>query len=165
MNKQISIIVAIAKHNAIGRNNNLLCHVPGDLKRFKQITTGHAIIMGRKTYDSLPRKPLPGRANIVITHNRRFSAPGCSVVHSLNEALALCPKDQESFVIGGHAIFNMFLPYTNKLYITHIYQSFEADVFFPDIDFGRWSVTSEEKIQKHDDCYFDYSFTNYIRRN
>jgi dihydrofolate reductase len=161
--KNISIIVAIARNNAIGRNNELLWHISEDLKRFKRITEGHTVVMGRNTYLSLPKRPLVNRTNIVITDdiNERFD--GCITVHSIEEAVAACPENEECFVIGGGAVYRQFLPIAGKLYITHVHKDFEADTFFPEFDKKIWQLTENEdhaSDEKHD---FSYSFSIYIK--
>jgi dihydrofolate reductase len=133
MNKpKISMIAAVAKNLAIGKNNQLLWHLPEDLKRFKTITQGHAVIMGSKTFESLGR-PLPRRTNIVIAINQDYQAPGAVVAHSIEEAITAAKKyePEEVFVIGGGSIYKQFLPLADKLYITLVDKDFEADTFFP----------------------------------
>ncbi|MCL5666891.1 MAG: dihydrofolate reductase [Patescibacteria group bacterium] len=135
---KISIIAAIAKNRAIGKDNKLLWHIPEDLKRFKALTSGHAIIMGSRTFESLG-KPLPNRTNIVIAKGQDYQAPRCTVAHSIDEALAVgediirpLPADrQEIFIIGGGSIYAQFLPMADKLYLTMVEKEFEADTFFP----------------------------------
>ena len=114
----ISIIVAIASNNAIGKDNDLLWHISDDLKRFKSLTSGHTVIMGRNTWNSLPRRPLPKRRNIVITHDISFSHDGVEVAHSLQEALDMVRNEDEVFVMGGAAIYKLFLPFASNLYVT-----------------------------------------------
>jgi dihydrofolate reductase len=162
--KNISIIVAITDDFAIGLNNDLLCHLPDDLKRFKQITTGHSIIMGKRTYESLPKRPLPNRTNVVISDNRDDQFEGCKTVYSIEEAIDLCGED-ESFIIGGGSIYRQFLPYANKLYLTIIHHKFEADTFFPVVNFEEWSELSNEKHSKNSDNPYDYSYTILMRKN
>ena len=156
--KNISIIVAIAEDFAIGLNNDLLCHLPDDLKRFKQITTGHQIIMGKRTYESLPKRPLPNRINIVISDDRRDVFEGCETVYSIEEALDLCGND-ESFIIGGGSIYKQFLPLANKLYLTIIHHKFIADTFFPTVNYDEWNKLTAEKHLKSEDNPYDYSCT------
>ena len=129
---KISMIAAVAKNLAIGKNNQLLWHLPEDLKRFKQLTSGHAIIMGSKTYESLGR-PLPRRTNIVIAKDPNYKAQGCVVAHSIEEALTEAKKIEpvEIFVIGGGSIYTQFLPLADKLYVTEVAKNFDGDVFFP----------------------------------
>ncbi|HNQ59291.1 MAG TPA: dihydrofolate reductase [Bacteroidales bacterium] len=162
--KPLTIIVAIANRNAIGLNNQMLCHLPDDLKRFKRITMGHNIIMGRKTWESLPKKPLPGRNNIVLSR-RVLQLEGATVVSSLEQALDLCPLNEESFVIGGGALYRLFLPYVDKLYITRIYHDFEADTFFPDFDEKEWQLVMQEDVFPNETNPYRYSYLTYNRKH
>lgn len=152
----ISIIVAIAQNFAIGRNNDLLFHLPNDLKRFKQITTGHPVIMGRNTLLSLPRWPLPHRRNIVITDNPIDQFPGCEVVYSIEEALAAVKDETESFIIGGGAIYRQFYPLAHKLYLTVVERDYEADTFFPEVNYSEWQELARET---HFDESNQFSYT------
>ncbi len=136
MNK-LTIIVAISENNAIGKNNQLLWHLPADLKHFKEITTGHTIIMGRKTYDSIG-KPLPNRRSIVITRSTDLVIDGVEVVNSLNEAIELCKPDEQAFIIGGAEIYNQAMPYVTAIHLTKVHQQYEADAFFPEINPTVW---------------------------
>jgi dihydrofolate reductase len=140
----ISIIVAIAENFAIGKNNQLLFHLPGDLKRFKQITTGKTIIMGRNTLLSLPKWPLPNRRHIVITDKKDDFFPGCEVVFSIDEALEKITNEEEVFIIGGGSVYRQFYPLAAKLYLTLVHKPFDADVFFPEINFSEWDELSRE---------------------
>src|SRR3972149_2923691 len=132
-NKNISIIVAIAENNAIGKNNELLWKLPDDLKRFKKITTGHTVIMGRRTFESLPAGALPNRKNLVISDIPGEVFENCQMAYSIEEALALCDENEEAFVIGGGMIYKHFLPHARKLYITKVHEEFDADTYFPEI--------------------------------
>jgi dihydrofolate reductase len=154
----ISIIVAIAENMAIGKNNDLLWHIPADLKRFKQITSGHPVIMGKKTWESLPRRPLPNRRNIVITDNPGEQIEGCEMAYSIEEAIALCNPEEENFIIGGASVYRQFLPHAHRLYLTFVHKSFEADVFFPEIDFSQWKRISKEDYPP--DELNDFSYSN-----
>lgn len=127
--KKISIIVAIASNNAIGKNNQLLWHVPADMKYFKKITTGHTVIMGKNTFLSLPGGPLVNRRNIVISDDPDDHFKGCVTVNSINEAIELCDEEIECFVIGGASVYRQFLPFATRLYVTKVNKSFEADTF------------------------------------
>ncbi|MDP4183673.1 MAG: dihydrofolate reductase [Bacteroidota bacterium] len=161
--KNISIIVAIARNAAIGKDNNLLFHLSNDLKRFKQITSGHPIIMGRKTLLSLPKWPLPNRTNIVITHHAEIPFPGCIVVPSVEEAIKAVDNEAEAFVIGGESIYRQFYSFANKLYLTLVDQDFEADTFFPEIIFEEWTeVFREEHFDEKNG--FKYTFLNLVRK-
>lgn len=159
----ISIIVAIAENNAIGRQGDLLCHISADLKHFKAVTTGHTVVMGRATYLSLPRRPLPNRRNIVLTTG---TAPieGAEVVHSIDEALAAVQGEEEAFVIGGGQVYRQMLPMADRLYITHIDATFpDADTFFPAIDPEEWTLVSEEKYGSDESNPYPYRFCEYQR--
>jgi dihydrofolate reductase len=159
--KQISIIVAIARNWAIGKDNQLLWHISDDLKRFKRITTGHQVIMGKKTYESLPFRPLKNRTNIVITDDPDEKFEGCITVYSIEEALEYCNDEKESFIIGGGSVYRQFLPYANKLYITLVEKDYEADTFFPVIDFSTWKLIQKEERGPDDKNDFSYSFLVY----
>ncbi len=156
----ISIIVAIAENMAIGKNNDLLWHIPEDLKRFKRITSGHPVIMGKRTYESLPRRPLPNRRNIVITDVKGEELEGCEMAWSIAEAIAKCNPSEENFVIGGASIYKQFLPFADRLYLTWIHKSFDADVFFPEIDYNQWKLTSKEDFDG--DVLNDFAWSNEI---
>ena len=156
----ISIIVAIAENMAIGKNNDLLWHIPEDLKRFKRITSGHPVIMGKRTYESLPRRPLPNRRNIVITDVKGEELEGCEMAWSIAEAIAKCNPSEENFVIGGASIYKQFLRYADRLYLTRIHKSFDADVFFPEIDYSQWKLTSKEDFDG--DELNDFAWSNEI---
>jgi len=136
----LSIIVALASNNAIGKDNDLLWHISDDLKRFKSLTMDHTVIMGRNTWDSLPRRPLPKRRNVVLTHNTDFKAEGADVVHSVDEAMRIVADEEEAFVMGGATLYRQFLPLAQRLYITHVHASFDADVYFPEIDLSRYRL-------------------------
>ena len=159
----ISIIVAIDKNNAIGFNNKLLCHLPNDLKYFKRITSGHTVIMGWRTYKSLPVSPLPNRKNIVICDLLDVSAPGCILVSSIEAARAQCDPAEECFVIGGESIYRQMMPLAQKLYITRINHSFEADVWFPEIKPDEWRLISSQHNDADEKHPYRYSFEVYER--
>lgn len=157
IHNNISIIVAAAENFAIGKNNDLLFHLPHDLKRFKKITTGHALIMGRNTLLSLPKWPLPHRRHIVLTHNREILFPGCETASSVSEALEKVKNESEAFVIGGGMVYRQFYPLAAKLYLTLVHQSFEADVFFPEIDFEEWKeVSREDHFDEKNQFHYSY---------
>ena len=162
----ISIIVAIADQNAIGRNNELLWHIPEDMKFFKRITTGHRVIMGRNTFLSLPEKnrPLKDRINIVISDVPGESFEGCEMAGSIEEVLEMCPRDEECFVIGGGMIYRQFLRFADKLYITRVFKSFEADVFFPEINYDEWEEVEHRPQPFDEKNEFNYSFITYRRK-
>jgi dihydrofolate reductase len=158
----ISIIVAIGENHAIGKNNQLLWHMPNDLKHFKTITSGRTIIMGRKTFDSVG-KPLPRRRNIVVTR-QDIEIPGCEVVKSINEGLALCAHDDEVFIGGGAEIYRQAMDKTDRIYLTIIHKEFEADTFFPEIDYLQWHEVSREDFEPDEKNPLPYSFIQLNRR-
>ena len=160
----IAIIVAIAENSAIGKNNDLLWHIPEDMKRFKRITSGHPVIMGKRTYESLPRRPLPNRRNIVITDMPEEQIEGCEMAYSVADVLLKCNRHEENFIIGGASVYKQFLPYADRLYLTRIHKSFDGDVFFPDIDYSLWNLISKEKFQPDDVNDFAYSNEIYDRK-
>jgi dihydrofolate reductase len=159
----ISIIVAIAQNFAIGRNNDLLFHLPDDLKRFKKITTGKALIMGRRTFLSLPKGPLPNRRNIVISDVPGEIFHGCETVGSVEEAIKLVQNEPEAFIIGGGMIYRQFYPLAGKLYLTLVHKDMNADTYFPVIDFNDWQETSREDLfdEAND---FAYSYLDLVRK-
>lgn len=163
-----SIIVAKATNNAIGLNNDLPWRLPSDLKHFKQTTSGHHVIMGRKTFESLG-KPLPGRTHIILTRNESFRAPdGHYAVRNLEDAFSIgkSKKLDKIFILGGAEIYEMALPFTDELIITEVHSSPEADTFFPTIDTDQWFEKSRERIdKKNTNDEFDLDFVVYLRKN
>lgn len=159
----ITLIAAVAENNALGKNNQLLWHLPDDFKRFKNITTGHHIIMGRKTFESFP-KPLPNRTHVIISRQKNYCPEGCIVVDSLEKAIAVCPKNEETFIIGGGEIYKQSIAIADKLDITKVHHTFEADTFFPEIDLNEWKLTSSEFHTKDEKHQFDYSFETYLKK-
>lgn len=157
----ISIIAAVADNNVIGGNNKLLWHLPADLKRFKQLTLGHPVIMGRKTFESIG-KPLPGRENVVITRNPDFKAEGITIVRSLDEVLKKF-SGQDVFIIGGAEIYAQSMSLADKIFLTRIYQLFEGDSFFPAIDERIWKVKREEMHEPDEKNPYRYAFIDYER--
>jgi dihydrofolate reductase len=163
--KQLSIIVAIAKNYAIGLNNQLLWHIPEDFKWFKKITSGHTVIMGKNTYFSLPKRPLPNRRNIVITDVAGELIEGAEMAYSIDEAIVIADEGKENFIIGGASIYRQFFTRAQKLYITHVNKDFEADTFFPVIESGLWKISeSFPQIEPHKDG-LEYSFRIYTRNS
>src|SRR5476651_6316 len=138
----VTIVVAISENHVIGKDNKLLWYLPNDLKHFKDITTGHTVIMGRKTYNSVG-KPLPKRRNIVITR-KPIEIEGCEVVNSLEAAIALCKDEAEVFIVGGAEIYRQAMPVCNRIYLTIVHHSFDADTFFPEIDYKEWKEMAHE---------------------
>lgn len=161
--ENISIIVAIAQNFAIGKDNDLLFHLPNDLKHFKEITSGHTIIMGRNTLLSLPKWPLPNRRHIVITDKPDDHFEGCETVFSIDEALEKAKHEDEAFIIGGGMIYRQFYPVAGKLYLTVVHKDFDADVYFPEINYEEWEEISREDFydEKND---FNYSYLNLKRK-
>jgi dihydrofolate reductase len=159
----ISIIVAIAENRAIGFENKLLYWLPNDLKRFKALTTGHTIIMGRKTFESLPKGALPNRRNIVLSR-QDTEFPGAERYASLEDALAQCQNEEEVFIIGGASVYQEAMPLANKLCVTHIEDTpKQADAFFPEIDPSVWEVTSCEAHPTDEKHHQAYRFIDYCR--
>jgi len=160
-NNNLSLIVAVAENGAIGKNNDLLWHISADLKHFKALTTGHCIIMGRKTYESFPKRPLPNRRNIVITNNMNYREEGCEVVHSVEEAIALCKDDEQSFVIGGATVYRQFLPFVAKIYLTKVFATFDADTFFPPINPEEFREVSVSEVFTDEKSGLRYQYLEY----
>ncbi len=161
--KNISIIVAVAENNVIGSNNQLIWHISEDLKRFKALTTGHHVIMGRKTFESIG-KPLPRRVNVVLTRDQNFKVDGCLIASTLDEAINLCEGDDQVFIIGGGELYRLALPIAEKLYLTRIHKPFEGDVFFPEINEDEWVIESEQKGQPSENNGIQYTFVNLVRK-
>ena len=158
----ITIIAAIAKNNALGKDNKLIWHIPADLKRFKKVTVNHHVIMGRKTYESLG-KPLPNRTNIIITRNANFKAEGCVVVNSLQDAIEATKEDKSPYILGGAEIYKQAILIADKLDLTFVHHNFEADAFFPEIDKTIWKETLREDFKANDKNKYDYSFVTFER--
>lgn len=159
--KPISIIVAIAQNNAIGLNNDLLWHISDDLKRFKHLTSDHTVVMGKRTYYSLPFRPLKNRTNIVITDIEGEEIDGCIMAYSIEDAISKMDSDKENFIIGGGSVYRQFLPLAQRLYLTIVHKDFEADTFFPEIDY---SLYTEEFSEKHESEDFEYTFLNLVKK-
>ncbi len=158
---QLSIIVAVANKNVIGINNALPWHLPEDLKRFKALTMGHHIIMGRKTYESLGRL-LPGRTTVIVTRNKHYHVEGAVVAHSVEQALAVCVNDDEVFLIGGAELYQQGFALADKLYITEVHADFTGDAFLPNFDLTQWDEVSRESHQAENGL--DFSYVTYQRR-
>ena len=161
--KTISIIVAIAENDAIGKDNQLLWHIPADLKRFKAITTGHTIVMGRRTFESLPNGPLPKRRNVVISRHA-VAIPGCVMADSIEDAISKMEEGEENFVIGGAEVYRQFMPLADKLYLTLVHKEFDADTFYPAIDFDEWVEVERQDLQAKETLGFDYSYVTYHKK-
>ncbi|MBR1878469.1 MAG: dihydrofolate reductase [Paludibacteraceae bacterium] len=168
----ISIIVAIAENYAIGKKGDLLCHLPADLKHFKEITSGKTVLMGERTFFSLPKHPLPNRRNIVLTDVPGKTFEGAEAVYSIEEMInaassqpsAVSHEEEEAFVIGGGMVYRQMMPLADKLYITHIHHSWEdADTYFPEIKADEWELTSKEEHKADEKNPYDFSFCTYNR--
>ena len=157
------MIAAAAENNALGKDNKIVWHLPNDFKRFKSLTSGHHIIMGRKTFESL-QKPLPNRKHIIITRQKDYQAEDCIVVDSMEQALNACPKDQDSFIIGGGEIYKIGLPFTDKIELTRVHHTFEADAYFPEINEKEWKLEKSEFNEKDEKHKYDYSYLTYVRK-
>jgi len=159
----LCMIAAVGKNLELGKNNQLLCHLPADLKRFKAITSGYPVIMGDKTWESLPIKPLPNRRNIVITLNKNADYSDCEIVHTLDDAVKLVENEEKAFIIGGATIYKLFIDRINTLYLTHIDANFDdADVFFPNVDFSKWKLIEDEVYEKDEKNVFGMRFRVYV---
>lgn len=157
----ISVIAAVASNGTIGADNCLLWHISEDLRRFKALTSGHPVVMGRKTWESLGR-PLPGRHNVVITRNPEYVADGATVVGSLDKALALLKDEQEIFIIGGGEIYRQAMEVADRLYITHVDAEYEGDTCFPDIDPEKWRPVFRERYECGEKFEHPFEYVNYI---
>jgi dihydrofolate reductase len=159
----LTIIAAVAKNNALGKNNDLIWHLPADLKRFKEITLGHHIIMGRKTFESLG-KPLPNRTTIIITRNPDYVVPGCIVVNGLEEAIEAAAADENPFILGGAEIYKQAMSFADILDLTLVHEAFEGDAFFPVIDMSKWTEMSRQDFKADKINKYDYSFVRYKKK-
>lgn len=159
----LSIIVAIAQNGVIGDNNSLLWHIKEDMRFFRTTTSGHAVIMGRKTFESLGSKPLPKRTNIVITRSDS-EFEGALTAHSLSEAVAMAGGDDEVFIIGGAQIYAQALDVADRMYITLVEHDYEGDTSFPEIDFSKWELIGEERFERGETFEYPFSFRTYRRR-
>lgn len=161
----LSIIVAIAKNYVIGKDNKLIWHIPEDLKRFKQLTTGHTIIMGRKTFESLGRV-LPNRKHVILCNDATLDIEdeNVEVLPDISLLEEYINSKEEHFVIGGATIYRLLMPYANKMYITKIDQEFEGDVYFPEIKDDEWKIESTEQGLKNEENPYDYTYVNYVRK-
>ena len=157
----ITIIAAAGSNNELGKDNDLVWHLPKDFKRFKKLTTGHHIIMGRKTFQSFP-KPLPNRVHIVITRNTDYHPEGAIIVHSMTEALELAKNDSQIFIIGGGEIYKLGMKIADKIELTRVNSTFEADTFFPEIPSDDWKLSSEEFHLKDEKHKFNFSYQTFV---
>lgn len=160
----LSIIVAISENNAIGKAGDLLCYLPDDLKHFKALTMGATVVMGKKTFFSLPRRPLPNRRNIVLTRDESFQYENTEVAHSIEELQKMLTADEKVFIIGGGEVYKQFMPLVDELQITHIHHNWDdADTFFPEIDPTIWRCLNEEKHPADEKHQYAFTFTTYKR--
>lgn len=159
----LTLIAAAGENNELGKNNDLVWHLPDDFKRFKKLTSGHHIIMGRKTFDSFPQ-PLPNRTHVVITRQENYKKPGIIVVHSLERAIELTKDDPQPFVIGGGEIYKMAIDIADKIELTRVHGEFEADTFFPEIDESQWELVSEEYHEKDEKHQYAFTYLTYERK-
>ena len=159
----IIMIAAVAENNALGKDNELVWHLPNDFKRFKSLTTNHHIIMGRKTFESFP-KPLPNRVHVVITRQSDYNPEGCIVVDSIEKAISICPENEDSYIIGGGEIYTLGMEHADILEITKIHHSFDADAYFPEIDKTDWQLVESEENFRDEKHLYDYTYETYIRR-
>lgn len=161
-----SIIVAAGENNEIGKDNDLLWRLPNDLKFFKEKTLGHHVIMGKKTFLSIPNhKPLPKRTNIVVTSDESLSFDGCIMANSIEDAIRKAMDDDERFILGGATIYKQFLPLVDKVYLTRVHATFDdADTFFPHINFEEWKETERTRHEADEKHAYPYSFITLIRK-
>ena len=164
MNNNLSIIVAVGQNNEIGRKNELLVHLPNDMKRFKELTLDTTVVMGENTYHSLQVKPLPKRRNIVLSFDKKQQFQGCEMAYSVDDALELVKEDKTVFIIGGASVYKQFLPLASRLYITKINAAFaDADAFFPKIDFLQWKLVEQIDCNSDEKHAYGYSYCTYCR--
>lgn len=160
----LSIIVAVAKNNVIGKDNQLIWHLPEDLKRFKRLTTNHTIIMGRKTFESLGRV-LPNRKHVILCNDAEMNIDdeNVEILDDISKLKKYKDSEEENFVIGGATIYKLLMPYSDKMYVTHINEEFEGDVYFPEISENDWKITEREKGLRDEKNPFDYEYVTYER--
>ena len=159
----IIMIAAASENNALGKNNELVWRLPNDFKRFKNLTSGHHIIMGRKTFESFP-KPLPNRTHIVISRQDKYNPEGCIVVNSMEKAIAACPTEGPVYIIGGGEIYNLGIPFSDKIELTRVHHNFDADAFFPEIIDTEWKLEASEFNKKDDKHKYEYTYLTFIRK-
>ena len=160
----ISIIVAVSEDWGIGKDNKLLWHISEDLKRFKRLTFGNTVIMGKRTWESLPRRPLPGRRNIVLTDDKTENIENAVTAYSIEDSLSKCEKNEEIFIMGGGSIYRQFMPFADRLYITHVHKKAPADIYFPEIDLKIWKITEKEVFKTDDEESIPYTYTIYEKK-
>lgn len=158
----IILIAAAAQNNALGKDNQMLWHLPADFRRFKALTSGHHIIMGRKTFESLPGM-LPNRTHIIVTRQSDFSVPGCIIANSLEDAIELAPADEDVFVIGGAQIYRQALPIADRVELTRVHTTLDADAYFPELDPAQWKLVSIEEHPTDERHAYAFTFETYDR--
>ena len=156
-------IAATGKRNELGKDNQLIWHLPDDFKRFKALTSHHFIIMGRKTFESFP-KPLPNRTHVVITRQKNYPDDNCIVVRSIEEAIEIVKDENKAFVIGGGEIYKQFMPHVDEIELTRVHGQFDADTFFPDIDLDKWKLTQKESHSKDEKHNYSFDYETYVRQ-
>ena len=159
----LSAIAAVAQNGIIGKDNDLIWHLPDDLKHFKNLTKGHTIIMGRKTWESIGSKPLPKRRHIIITRNANYFASGAEVVTSVEAAIALAENDDQPFIVGGAEIYKLAMPFVKRLELTYVHHDFEGDTFFPEFDKNEWETTSEVRHEADEKHQWPFTFVRLDR--
>lgn len=161
----ISIVAAISDNNAIGKNLGLLWHMPADMKRFKDLTTGHAVIMGRKTFESLPKGGLPNRKNVVLTTMPEAGFVNCFACESMHDALDICEKEKDIFIIGGSLVYRQGLDIADKMYLTRVHGDFpDADAFFPVVNWDLWEEVERQEFEADEKNPYPYTFLTYVRK-
>lgn len=156
-------IAAAAENNALGKDNKMVWNLPDDYKRFREITTGHYIILGRKTFESL-EKPLKNRTHVIVTRDKNYKAEDCIIVNSIEEALKAVPKDEDNFIIGGAEIYKQSIHLSDKIELTRVHTTCEADAFFPEIDTKEWELIAEKHHPKDERHAFDFTYLTYVKR-
>ena len=157
------MIAAAAENNALGKDNDLVWHLPDDFKRFKRLTSGHHIIMGRKTFESFP-KLLPERTHVIITRKKDYQAEGAIITHSLDEAIRVSKLDMQAFVIGGGEIYEMAMDVADKIELTRVHGRFDADTYFPEIDSNKWKLVNEQFHPEDEKHKYSFSYLTYERK-
>ena len=160
----ITMIAAAGENNSLGKDGDLVWHLPDDFKRFKKLTTGHHIVMGRKTWESFPR-PLPNRTHVVITRDKNYKADNAIVVHSIEDALTYCKNEDHIFIIGGGEIYNLALPFATHIELTRVHNTYEADAFFPEINLDNWQLIHSEYHQSDEKHLVAFTFETYTKKD
>lgn len=162
-NRMTILIAAAAENNALGKDNKIIWHLPDDYKRFKILTSNHYIVMGRKTFESLV-KPLPNRTHVIITRQKDYEVENCIVASSVKKGIDACPTDEDVYIIGGGEIYKQSMEFADKIELTRVHHSFEADTFFPDIDEKIWKIEHEEYHPKDEKHKYDFTYQTFVKR-